>query len=70
MNEVRSVLRRLHYSIDTERAYCDWIKRFVLYHKMTSRAELLQESEAKVEAFLRHLAVGTDVASSTHRIKP
>ena len=65
MDEVRSVLRRLHYSIHTERAYCDWIKRFVLYHKMTNRAELLQESEGKIETFLTHLAVDTEVASST-----
>jgi len=65
MGEVRAVLRRLHYSIHTERAYCDWIKRYVLYHKMTGRAELLQGSEAKIEAFLTHLAVDSNVASST-----
>ena len=33
---------------------------------MTSRAGLLQESEAKIEAFRTHLTADTNVASSTH----
>lgn len=30
-------MRVKHYSIHTERSYCDWIKRFVKYHDMASR---------------------------------
>ena len=29
---MRAALRRRHYSYRTERAYCDWVKRFVLFH--------------------------------------
>lgn len=58
-------MRRLHYSIHTERAYCDWIKRFIRYHKLSSRVDLLSDGEKKIEDFLTHLAVDTDVASST-----
>ncbi|MCF6255418.1 MAG: hypothetical protein L3J98_05700 [Gammaproteobacteria bacterium] len=26
-------MRRLHYSIHTERAYCDWVARFIRFHQ-------------------------------------
>ncbi len=62
--EVREVMRRFHYSIHTERSYCDWIRRFILYHKMSSRAEL-KNGEEKIEQFLTHLAVEQNVAPAT-----
>lgn len=36
---------------------CDWIRRFILFHKMKDRAELFIESENKIEAYLTHLAI-------------
>ena len=42
MDEVRGVMRRLHYSIHTERSYCDWIFQFVRFHRMQSREALLR----------------------------
>ncbi len=65
LEDVRDTLRRLHYSIHTERAYCDWILRFVHFHHLQEREALLIESEKKVEDFLTHLAVQADVAAST-----
>ncbi len=64
LDEVREIMRLCHYSIHTERAYCDWIKRYVKYHGMTSRNDL-EGGEAKIEAFLTHFAVNTHVALST-----
>jgi len=64
LDEVRNVMRLRHYSIHTERTYCDWIKRYIRYHRMTSRQDLI-DGEAKIEAFLTHLAVDKAVASST-----
>ncbi len=32
LDQVRDVLRLKHYSIRTEEAYVDWIRRFVLFH--------------------------------------
>ena len=29
MDAVHAVMRLKHYSIHTERSYCDWVKRFV-----------------------------------------
>ena len=40
MDEVRDVMRLNHYSIYTERSYCDWIKRYVRFHGMSSRNDL------------------------------
>jgi len=64
LDEVRDVMRVLHYSIHTERAYCEWIKRFILFHGMKSRDDL-KGGEAKITAFLTHLAVEKDIASAT-----
>ncbi len=64
LDEVRDVMRLKHYSIHTERSYCDWIKRFVAYHKMSSRLDL-KDGEQKIEQFLTHLAVKTNIAPAT-----
>ena len=48
LSETRDLMRRLHYSIHTERAYCDWIARFVRFHHMQARETLFVESEKKL----------------------
>ncbi len=40
LDDMRDVMRRRHYSIRTERSYCDWVKRFVLHFNMKSRDDL------------------------------
>jgi len=65
MDEVRSLMRRFHYSIHTERCYCDWITRFVRFHRMQSRDELLRAGSPEVEVFLTHLAEDGKVAAAT-----
>lgn len=64
LDEVRDVMRLHHYSIHTERTYCGWIKRYIRYHSMTGRQDLIA-GEAKIEAFLTYLAVDKTVAPST-----
>ena len=61
MDQVREVLRIKHYAIRTEQAYCDWIKRYVGFHKMRSREDLFPGTD-KVELFLSDLAVNEHVA--------
>jgi integrase len=65
LDQVREVMRLKHYSLSTERSYCDWIRRHIRFHRMKSREELLAEPEARVELFLSHLAVNGHVAAST-----
>jgi integrase-like protein len=38
LNQAREVLRLKHYSIRTERCYCDWIRRYMKFHHMRLRA--------------------------------
>ncbi len=64
LDEVSDVMRLRHYSIHTERSYRDWIKRFVQYHKMTTRKDL-DDGEKKIELFLTHLAVDKNIAPAT-----
>src|SRR5512144_1848795 len=64
LDQMRAVLRLHHYAIRTERAYCDWVRRFVRFHRMKCRADLAGGKE-KVEEFLTHLAVAGNVSAST-----
>ena len=59
---VRGKIRLKHYSIRTEQAYVDWIKRFILHFDKRHPKDL---GAREVEAFLTHLAVQGKVAAST-----
>lgn len=62
LDQVRGKIRLRHYSIRTEQAYVDWIKRFVLYFDKRHPSEM---GAREVEAFLTHLAVHGKVAAAT-----
>jgi len=64
LDQVRNKIRLKHYSIRTEQAYVDWIKRFILFHHKRHPATM---GAAEVNAFLSHLAVERQVAASTQR---
>ena len=59
---LRDALRLRHYSIRTEQAYVDWVRRFVVFHGRRHPARL---GASEVQAFLTHLAVERSVSSST-----
>jgi integrase len=61
-DRVRQHLRVKHYSIRTEQAYLDWIRRFILFHGKRHPNEM---GEQEISAFLTHLAVDRHVAAST-----
>ena len=56
LDDARDVMRRRHYSIRTEKSYCNWIKRYIKHFNMQSRADL-DGGKRKVEQFLTHLAM-------------
>ena len=64
LDQMRAVLRVQRYALRTERAYCDWVRRYVKFHGMKSGDELAG-GKAKVEAFLTDLAVRGKVSPST-----
>lgn len=59
---VREQIRLRHYSMRTEHAYVQWIRRFILFHGKRHPREM---GAPEVEAFLSHLAVQRNVATST-----
>jgi integron integrase len=62
LDRVRWHLRVKHYSIRTEQAYVDWIRRFILFHHKRHPNEM---REREITEFLTHLAVDKGVAGST-----
>ena len=62
LDQVRERIRFKHYSIRTERAYVQWIRRFILFHRKRHPSMM---GAPEVEAFLTHLATNGDVAAST-----
>jgi len=62
LGRMREALRVRHYSIRTERAYVDWVRRFIRFHDRRHPARL---GAVELQAFLTHLAVERSVASPT-----
>jgi integrase len=54
-----------HLSLGTERAYSDWIKRFILFHKKRHPKEMGTD---EIRLFLSRLAVDGKVAASTQNV--
>jgi integron integrase len=62
MDQLRETLRSRHYSRRTEKAYCLWVRRFILYHGAQHPTTM---GEQEINAFLTHLAVEEKVSAST-----
>ncbi len=62
IDEVRRRLRLKHYSLQTEKVYVAWIRRFIRFH---GRRHPRSMGAAEVERFLSELAVAGGVAAST-----
>jgi integron integrase len=62
LDQVRDAVRLKHYSIRTEEAYVNWVKRYIVFHNKRHPAEM---GAPEIEAFLTHLAVKENVAAST-----
>jgi integron integrase len=62
LDQVRGKIRLKHYSLRTEQAYSDWIRRYIRFHGTRHPREM---GAAEVESFLTHLAVEGKVAAST-----
>jgi integrase len=62
LDRVRDRARFRHYSIRTEQAYVDWVRRYIIY---TGRRHPSELGAPEVEAFLTHLATDLQVSAST-----
>src|SRR5262245_30527235 len=62
LDQVRELIRIRHYSIRTEQAYVQWIRRFILFHGKRHPREM---GAPELTAFLSGLATQHNVAAST-----
>ena len=62
LEQVRLFMRARRYSLRTEQAYLDWIRRFILFHGKRHPSEL---GEKEITQFLTNLAAQHHVAAST-----
>ncbi len=65
MDQVRDKIRFKQYSIRTEDTYCEWIRRYILFHNKRHSVEM---GASEIEAFLTHLASKRKVSASTQNI--
>ena len=61
-NRFKSAMRVRHYSIRTERAYEQWIRRFLSFHKKKSVEKI---SAKDIQAYLNYLAENRQIAAGT-----
>lgn len=62
LDQVREQIRLKHYSIRTERVYCEWVKRYIRFHGYRHPVYM---GAPEVEAFLFGLVVHRDTSAST-----
>jgi site-specific recombinase XerD len=62
MDQLRTALRVRHYAIATEKSYCSWVRKFILFHKKRHPKDM---GAPEVVQFLSHLVVNRNVAAST-----
>jgi len=62
LDQVRAVMRTLHYAYRTEQTYIYWIRFFIHWHGLKHPKDM---GAAEVESFLSMLANARDVAAST-----
>jgi len=65
LDQVRSAIRLRHYSIRTEEAYLNVIRRFILYHRKRHPKEMGAD---EIRQYLSHLARDGNVAASTQNV--
>lgn len=62
LDRVRNALRVRHYSLRTEEAYINWIKRYIYFHNKKHPESL---GEKEITGFLSYLATEKHVSAST-----
>ena len=62
LDQLRGAIRVSHYSIRTEEAYVDWVKRYIFFHNKRHPKEM---GANEIAAFLSYLAIERGVSAST-----
>ena len=62
LDQVRIILRLKGRELSTEKAYFNWIKRFILFHNKRHPKDM---GEQEINEFLAHLVIKNNVSAST-----
>src|SRR5436190_14311018 len=62
LDQMRDVMRLKHYSLRTEQSYCDWIERFIRFHRLRHPKDM---GASEITDFLTHLARIGNVSAAT-----
>ncbi|WP_396588449.1 integron integrase [Bermanella sp. R86510] len=62
--EFTKMMRTSHYSLNTERTYWHWIRRYIFFHNKCHPNNL---AEPEIAQFLSYLAVKENISASTQR---
>jgi hypothetical protein len=54
LESIRHIIHTMHYSIQTEKTYLVWIKRFILFNQKRHPKDM---GEEEVSNFLTHITV-------------
>jgi len=65
LDQAREVLRYYHYAHSTEKSYCQWILKYIIFYDKKRHPKDMGAKE--VERFLSHLATNRKVAVSTQK---
>jgi len=63
ITSLKREIRSRHYSIRTETAYVDWVRRFIAFHRYADPRRI--DATTAVKDYLDYLAVHREVAAST-----
>lgn len=61
LDQMRESMRARHYRSRTEETYCQWVRRYILFHQKCHPTDM---GEPEINAFLTHLAVKDKVSAS------
>ncbi len=62
LDQMRNVIRTKHYSMSTEQAYLQWVRRYILFHGKRHPRDMGAEH---LESYLTHLSVQRRVSAGT-----
>ena len=63
IDTLKSEIRSRHYSIRTETAYADWVRRFIAFQEYADPRRI--DAAGAVKKYLEYLATAREVAAST-----
>ena len=62
LDQMKSIMRMKHYSLQTEKSYVQWVRRYIYFHNKRHPEEM---GALDVQKFLSYLAVEQNVSAST-----